>query len=377
MNIAFVCDHVEVGGAEQMILNIFRALDPARFRCRVICLKRAGPLGAEFEAAGFPLEVLGRGGRHDPRTVPQLVRRFRATGTDVVLVHHMHPAPLTLGRLAARLSGRAAVVVPHGMDTVSRSGSGHRVLPRRDVETMFLSSAIVWLAAAQRDYFHRDEHVGRHWWSRTREVVIPNGISVGPVPTPEERSAARRALDLRDDDFVLGIVARLEAVKAHEVLLDVVAKLAPGRPNLKLVCIGGGSRKAELSALAEQLGIGGQVRFTGVRRDVAALLPAIDVGCLSSRYECAPLSVIECMAAGAPVVTADVGAVRDMVDDGVQGYVVPAGDTGAFTDRIQRLMDDPELLARLGTQARDRADREFRIGTTAAAFERLFASLAR
>lgn len=375
VHVTFVCDRVEIGGAEQMLLNIFRQLDPQRFRCRVICLKRPGPLGPEFEAAGFPVEVLGRGGRRDLSTLPRLVRRFRQTDTDVVLVHHMHPAPLTLGRLAARLSGRASVVVPHGMDTLAHSG--RRVLARHDVETLFLSSAIVWLAGAQRDYFHREEHVGRTWRSRTREVVIPNGISVGPAPTPASRTAARRALGLDDDAFVLGIVARLEKVKAHEMLFDAVAKLAPGNPRIRLVCIGGGSREAELRTLVDELGIGAHVVFAGMRRDVPELLPGLDVACLSSIYECAPLTLIEAMAAGVPVVTTDVGAVRDMVADGVEGYVVSPGDADAFADRVALLAGDPDLHARLGAQARDRAEREFRIETTAAAFDRLLTSVSR
>ncbi|MHA6795992.1 glycosyltransferase [Pseudonocardia bannensis] len=374
IGLTLVCDHIAIGGAEVLLLNLFRHLDPAVVRCRVICLKGLGAMGAEFEAAGFPVEVLGRGGRHDMRTVPRLMRRFRETGTDVVLVHHLHPAPLTLGRIAARLSGRKSVVTPHGMDTVGYSG--RRCLPRHDVETLFLSDAIVWLAPSQGSYFHREEGVGKRPWSRTREVVIPNGIPLPPLPSAADRSAARAELGLHDDEFAVGIVARLAKVKAHEVLFDAIAKLAPSHPRLRLVCIGGGEREAELRALADTLGISANVLFTGMRRDVPALLPGLDLACLSSRYECAPLSVIEAMAVGIPVVTADVGAVRDMVTDGDEGYVVGIGDVDGFADRIGRLADDPALRAKLGKQARARAEGQFRIEDTASNFERLLTSLA-
>lgn len=375
LGLTFVCDHIAVGGAETWLLNLFRHFDPAVVRPRVICFKQPGPLGPEFEAAGFPVEVLGRGGRYDVSTVPQLWRRLRATGTDVVLVHHLHRAPLLIGRAVARLSGRRSVISPHGMDTVPTTG--HRCLPRRDVETLFLSDAIVWLAESQARYFHRCEHVGARPWSRTREVVIPNGIPVPPRTTPAARAAARAELGLAEDDVAVGIVARLAAVKAHEVLLDAVAKLAPSRPHLRLVCIGGGEREAELRATAAALGIAGQVRFLGVRRDVPALLPGLDAACLSSRYECAPLSLVEAMAAGAPVVTTDVGTVRDMVADGEEGFVVPTGDADALADRLGRLVDDAGLRERMGERARLRVERQFRIEDTAAAFERLLTSLVR
>lgn len=373
IGLALVCDHIAIGGAEQLLLNLFRRFDPAVVRPRVICFKSPGPLGAEFEAAGIPVDVLGRGGRYDVSTVFRLARRFRETGTDVALVHHLHPAPLTVARLVARLTGRRSVIVPHGMDTLGYTG--RRCLPRRDVETLFLSDAVVWLAPSQGAYFHREEHVGRRPWSRTREVVIPNGIPVPPAPGAIERAAARAELGLAEDEFGVGIVARLAAVKAHEVLFDAVAKLAPAHPRLRLVVIGGGERAAELAALAETLGITGQVRFLGMRRDVPALLPGLDVACLTSRYECAPLSVIEAMAARVPVVTSDVGAVRDMVADGREGFVVPSGDADEFADRIARLADDPALRHAMGERARARADGEFRIEDTAAAFERLLTSL--
>lgn len=375
LGLTLVCDHIVVGGAETWLLNLFRHLDPAVVRPRVICFKQPGPLGPEFEAAGFPVEVLGRGGRYDVTTIPQLLRRLRATDTDVVLVHHLHRAPLLIGRLVARLSGRRSIITPHGMDTVP--ATGHRCLPRHDVETLFLSDAIVWLAPSQARYFHRFEHVGRRPWSRTREVVIPNGIPVPPRTTPAARAAARAELGLAEDEVAVGIVARLAGVKAHEVLLDAMAKLAPSRPRLRLVCIGGGERAAELRELAETLGIAEQVRFLGMRRDVPALLPGLDIGCLSSRYECSPLSVVEAMAAGMPVVATDVGTVRDMVSEGDEGFVVPVGAADILADRLGRLVDDAHLRRRMGERARARVERQFRIEDTAAAFERLLGSLAR
>ncbi|MGH3613084.1 MAG: glycosyltransferase [Pseudonocardia sp.] len=367
-------DRVDVGGAEVLLLNMFRHLDPAVVTPRLICFKRLGALGPEFEAAGFPVEVIGRGGRYDVRTVFRLVRRFRRD-TDVVLVTHMHRAPLTIGRLAAWLSRRPSVVAPHGMDTVTFRG--RRCLPRHDVQTLFLSDAMVLLAPSQGRYLRRHEGVNRNRRSRIREVVIPNGVPLPPPATPADRIAARVELDLDEDDLVVGIVARLELVKAHEVLLEAIARLAPGHPRLRLVCIGDGEREAELVTLTDALGITDRVRFAGLRRDVARLLPGFDIACLTSRFECAPLTVIEAMAAGVPVVVTDVGAVRDMVTDGGEGYLVEPGDSAALADRIELLAADRELRARLGAAGRARAERQFRIEDTAAGFERLLASLVR
>lgn len=368
-------DRVEVGGAETLLLNVLRRLDPAVVAPRLVCLKRPGTMGPEFAAAGIPVEVIGRGGRYDLRTLPSLIRGFRRHRTDVVLVTHMHRAPLTLGRVAAWLSGRASVISPHGMDTVTFRGT--RILPRHDVETLFLSDALILLAASQGEYLHQHEQVGRRPWSRIREVVIPNGIPLPPAPTPADRSAARAALGLDADDLVVGIVARLDLIKAHDVLFEAVAKLAPSHPRLRLVCIGDGEREAELAALADTLGITERVRFLGLRRDVAALLPGFDVACLTSVFECAPLVVIEAMAAGVPVVVSDVGALCEMVTDGVEGHLFPRGDSGSLADHLAHLSADPELRVAMGAAGRSRAERQFRIEDTAAGFQRLIVSLAR
>lgn len=373
IGLTLVMDRVEVGGAETLLLNVLRRLDPAVVTPRLICLKRPGTMGPEFAATGIPVEILGRGGRHDLRTVPALIRSFRRHRTDVVLVTHMHRAPLTLARVAARLSGRASVISPHGMDTVPFRGT--RILPRHDVESLFLSDALILLAACQGEYLHRHEQVGRRPWSSIREVVIPNGIPLPPPSTPADRVTARAALGVDVDDLVVGIVARLDYIKGHDVLLEAVAKLAPSHPRLRLVCIGDGDREAELGTLARTLGIADRVRFLGLRRDVTALLPGFDVACLTSVFECAPLVVIEAMAAGVPVVVSEVGALREMVTDGVEGHLFPRGDAGALADRLARLADDGELRARMGAAGRARAERQFRIEDTAAGFQRLLVSL--
>lgn len=375
INLTLVADHMAVGGAEILLLNLFRHLDPERVRPRLVCLKHKGVLGPEFEAAGFPITVVPRRSARDVRVVPRLMRELRSSGTDVVLVTHLHLGALTLGRLAARLIGRPSVVAPHGMDTVP--ATGRRTLPRHDVETLFLSDALVLLAPTQGRYLHEVEGVGTRPWNRIREVVIPNGIPLPAAPTPDDRSRARAEFGAGPDDLVVGIVARLHPVKAHEVLLDAVAKLAPTLPNLRLVVVGTGEREAELHELARTLGIEDVVNFLGVRRDVAQLLPGFDVACLTSSYECAPLAVIEAMAAAVPVVATDVGAVRDMMTDGQEGYLVPVGDSSTLAERLRTLADDPALRARLGAAGRRRAEAQFSVDDTARRFEELLASLTR
>ncbi|RZT87886.1 glycosyltransferase involved in cell wall biosynthesis [Pseudonocardia sediminis] len=373
LNVTAVLDHVELGGAEKLLLDLFRHFDPTVVAPRLICLKHDGDLAPDFRDSGFPVEVLSRRGRFDRRTVPQLVRSFRTHRTDVVLVNHYARAPLTLGRLAARLAGVPAnVVAVHGIDLVRHGG---RCLPRHDLETLFLSDALALIGPAQASYLHTQEGVGRYMWRRIREEIIPNGISLPPVADSRSRLDARSRLGLTDREQVVSIVARLRPEKAHDVLLDAIALLAPSHPEVRLVVVGDGPEEPRLRERAGRLGIAGRVLFMGRRNDVAALLPASDVSVLCSQHEAAPIAVIEAMAAGLPVVVSDCGGLPDMVTDDVEGYRVAVGDPAALAAAISRVLDDGDVASRLGSAGRARAERDFRIESTARRFEELFTSL--
>ena len=148
VRLTVVLDLTFVGGAEVLLLNLFKHFDPRVVVPRLVCLREAGPLADDFRAAGFDVEVLGRTGRYDLRTVPRLVRSFRAARTDAVLVIHHHRAALALGRIAARLARVPVnIVAAQDMDLTS---VGRRVLPRWAVNTLAFSDALVAVVAASR-----------------------------------------------------------------------------------------------------------------------------------------------------------------------------------------------------------------------------------
>jgi glycosyltransferase involved in cell wall biosynthesis len=373
VRLTVVLDFTAVGGAEVLLLNLFKHFDPRVVVPRLVCQREAGPLADDFRAAGFDVEVLGRTGRFDLRTVPRLVRSFRAARTDAVLVIHHHRAALALGRIAARAARVPVnIVAAQNMDLTS---VGRRVLPWWAVNTLAFSDALVLLSPSHGEYLHREEGVGRRWSASTREVVIPNGIQLPAPPTTADRRRARTVLGVADTDFVVGIVARLSAQKAHEVLFEAIAVCAASVPQVRLVVIGGGDRETELRDLARELGIDSRTTFLGVRRDVPDLLPGLDAACLSSVHEGMPMALIEAMAAGLPIVATDCGSVRDTVEDGEQGFVVPVGDVESFADRLQRLAHQEPLRAQMGKSGRARVEREFQIQDIAREYEELLTDM--
>ena len=202
MRLTVVLDLTFVGGAEVLLLNLFKHFDPQVVVPRLVCLREAGPLADEFRAAGFDVEVLDRSGRFDMRTLPRLVRSFRAARTDAVLVTHHHRAALALGRIAARVARVPVnIVAAHDMDLTS---VGRRVLPRWAVNTLAFSDALVLLSPSQGEYLHREEGVGQRLSGTTREVVIPNGIQLPAFPTTADRLRARTIVGSRRIRFRRG-----------------------------------------------------------------------------------------------------------------------------------------------------------------------------
>jgi glycosyltransferase involved in cell wall biosynthesis len=177
--------------------------------------------------------------------------------------------------------------------------------------------------------------------------VIHNAVDVQGAPVADPGGA----------EPLLVSVGRLKYPKDFPTLLDAAARLAGRRFTLEVV--GDGPERPELESRHAELALDGRVRLGGERGDVPELLARADVVVLSSRSEGLPVSVIEAMAAGLPVVASSVGGLPELVADGETGILVPAGDAVALADALARLLDDPELRRSYGAAARRRALERF------------------
>ncbi len=183
--------------------------------------------------------------------------------------------------------------------------------------------------------------------------VPPDRIEVIPNPAPEvpatlpTRDEARRLLGL--DGPTLGFAGRLMAAKALDVALQALQRL----PDVSLVVVGDGPDRPALESLRASLGLDGRVRFLGARGrdDVLETLRAVDVAVLPSRWENFPHLVVEALAVGTPVVASAVGGVPEIVRDGENGLLVPAGDPAALAEAVRRVLEEPGLRDRLAGAA--------------------------
>jgi glycosyltransferase involved in cell wall biosynthesis len=335
----------ETGGAQRYVASLLPAL--AQDLDVVVAAHGDGYLAEASRRAGVRYVPL----RHVRRPVDPvqdllgLIELFRLFRRERPAVVHANSSKAgILGRLAAvaaRVPARLFTV--HGWAFRAHRGAAARAYLWADRLMSPLTTMTICVARGDRDAGLR---------ARTcragRTVVIHNGVELDR-PRRESGAAAR--------PFTVLSVGRLRPPKDFGTLIRAMAALERGSVRLRIA--GDGPERAALASEVARLGLDGDVELLGARTDVDELLADADLFVLASESEGLPMSVLEAMAAGLPVVASAVGGVPELVREGETGTLVPPGDSAALAIAIRRIAADPELRDRLGAAGRRRAEREF------------------
>jgi len=174
---------------------------------------------------------------------------------------------------------------------------------------------------------------------------------------------------------VVGIIARLVPEKDHSVFLRAAKQVSDELSDVFFLVVGDGPERTKLERLAQDWGISHRVRFLGNLNPVARVLPMLDVGVLSSFIESFPVCIQEIMAFKKPVVVTDVGGLREMINDEVEGFLVPPRDADSLAQKIRILLEDKDKAAYMGARGRERVEKEWTAERMARQFEQLFYEL--
>ena len=353
-----------VGGAERMVATLTGHLRRSGHAVAVVSMY--DPLGTWIEDAlrseGVPLHFLGKRRGLDVRMVPRVARVIDGFRPDVI---HTHLYTLKYALAARAVRRRAVVHTVHSLahtelDRWSRLVQ--RWAFRAGVVPVAIGDAV---AASVRSAYGRPEL-----------RIIPNGIPVSRYAPREGAGAAvRAALGISPETPTIVAVGMLNRAKNHEALLRALASARLRAIGAHLLLAGDGELRGPLEAEARGLGLEGRVHFLGVRSDVVDVLAAGDVFALASRWEGNPLSVMEAMAAGRPIVATAVGCLPELVSARA-GRLVPSGDAAALEDALVRVLSDPGLARAMGAAAAEVARARFDSAVMARAYEELYAQLA-
>jgi glycosyltransferase involved in cell wall biosynthesis len=347
VRIAYIVTRADpIGGAQIHVRDLAAAVQ-AQGHFATVITSGSGPFIDELRAQDTPTILL-----RDlvvpiaPARDLRALREIRAVLRDIrpdLLTAHSSKAGV-LGRLAGRSLRIPVVLTVHGWSFTPGIPSFQAALYRQ-IERMVgpLASKIITVSQ-----FDRRLALDAHIAAEGRVVTVHNGMPDVP---------ARLRADPARTPPRLVMVARFGAQKDHPTLLRALAGLLDCPWSLDL--IGDGPLMGDMESLAATLGLADRIQFLGQRMDVDQILARAQASLLVTNWEGFPLSILEAMRAGLPVVATSVGGVGESVKDGETGYLVPRGDVDLLRDRIRRLLSSPDMRVGLGTRGRDRYEQHF------------------
>ena len=342
--IFYLITELDVGGAEKTLYELVTRLDRSRFEPVVACLTGRGPIGGWLEDAGVEVKYVDMRCSFDPLAWLRLRRMIRSLRPHVIHSWLFH------ANLAARLCR-----IGLGVDRVIASVRVEE--PRlwhlwMDRLTRGLVDYVTCVSESARNYTHV-----RTGMPLDRLVAIPNGIepsryALGSLAAPPEWG-------IPEDAPVVAVIGRLSDQKDPMGMLRVVDAVRKRLPSVVFAFAGDGPLAAACLKEAKRLDVEANVRWLGWQADVRPLLARMSALALGSRWEGMPNVVLEAMAAGKPVVAAEVGGCPELIADGCTGWLTQPGDAAAMADRIVRVLDDPGAGASMGRLARERVRERF------------------
>ena len=276
----------------------------------------------------------------DIMALHQCLRLFRRVRPDVIHVHTSKAG--VIGRLAASLADIPCIFTAHTWCFAEGTNWKWRVIgtPLEKLAAR-VSSRIITVSDANRDLALRHRIAAPE-----KFVTVHNGIPDCPDRAAHDSQQAPRIV----------MVARFGEQKAQRLLVDALRNVTVP---FHLTLVGDGPLRAAVERQVSAFGLNDKVAFLGQRLDIPQILAASDIFALFTRWEGFPISILEAMRAGLPVVASDVNGVHEAITEGKTGFLIPAGNVSSFQDRLIQLLDNANLRRRMGLAGRRRFECEF------------------
>jgi sugar transferase (PEP-CTERM/EpsH1 system associated) len=341
---------LDIGGLETVVVNLINHLPKDEFRHVVISLTQCSDFKERITVPNVGFYQLNKKAGKDLMVWWRLWKILRKLKPDIL--HTCNLAALE-GVIPARLAGVPVVIhAEHGRDSYDIDGSNKKYLLLRRLLIPFVDRVV----AVSQDLSSWLEESAKI--SPNKIKLIINGIESNLPPRIKNRpQTIPNPKFATPDTFIIGTVGRMWPVKDHCNLIKAFAHLlslcGEEASRLRLVIVGDGPQRRELELLACELGINEKLWISGWRKDVGQLLRGMDLFALPSQAEGTPLTIIEAMAAGLPVVATNVGGVANLVIEGKTGSLVPPQNHQDLALALYSYVNDPNLGPKQGLAGRE------------------------
>jgi glycosyltransferase involved in cell wall biosynthesis len=365
--VMFVVTSMIIGGAEKQLVHLLRHLSRKVFQPVVVCLKEPGVLAKELSVLDIPVYSRLLVHKYDLRVFLKLIAIIKREKVDILWARSTGDK-MFWGRLAAKLVGVPVILT--SIHFMGEKGQRKSIIGPLNKVLTPITDRIIAVSENQKRYLIEEEGLPGQ-----KIVVIPNGIDWKFFKPSKDTEAIKRSLNIPEDGFVIGQVAKLRPEKGHRVLLQAAGKLKEQGKEGVVLLIGDGPERQALEAACEMYSLRSMVRFLGDRTDLADLINILDIGTLSSPMETFPNALLEYMALAKPVVAPRVGGIPEIVADGIDGLLFSPGDADQMASQLLFLLTHPTKAKEMGLQGEKKVRDSFSMEANIEKIEGLFLSL--
>lgn len=354
MKVLHVISGGETGGSRKHVITLLEQFDPSEVTLAVF---QEGALAEEARAAGIRTVLFAQKSRYDLSVLSRLSSFTKEENFDIMHTHG--PRANLFGIYVKRRTGICWVTTVHSDPSLDFVKGGLKGALFTRISLYAIRQMDHYFAVSERF----KENLAALGVRREKVTTVYNGIHF----TEEPAKAA--ALPVPEQAFVIAMVARLHPIKGHEVVFDAIRRMET-KPHLLLV--GDGPIEDELREKSED--IREHVHFLGFRKDVAGLYGASDVALLASYSESFPLALLEAANEHIPLISTDVGGVKELIEENETGWIVPPGDADALAEAIQKAMQAD--VKAMGDKLYQHASTHFSLGQLHRATKAVYTQLA-
>lgn len=362
IRLCYIVCNLNPGGLERVVVNFLNNMDRSKFKLHLVCLDKSGFLLDQIRMDDIDYTVLHRRGGLDFRTLMKL--RHYLIKEKIDIVHGHNYMPLVFGGIAAKLIWNGPKVIYTEHNQIYRASPS-----RRKMFKWFIKNADVFLTVSD-DLKRYCEQLTR---TKKSIQVLYNGID-GTVYKKVNADRIKKELHIKEGERIIGTAVVISKQKAIHYMLDAFSYVCKERNDTTLVIAGDGPLRSEMIQYAERCGLSDKVIFLGYRRDVPELMSLYEIFLLSSLWEGHPLCLLEALAVGTPIVATDVGGCAEVVEDSVNGYIVPTKKPSIFAEKILAILGDASLREKMSLANRDRFHKHFSLEAMVQNHENMYTS---
>jgi len=364
INVIHLVEELTIGGLEKTLTAVALSLNKRKYNVSVWCLREGGFFADKLVKEGIDVKVLHISTSRNPLSIYKLYRLLKIHKFDIIHTHAYSAG--TIGRISAFLAG-IPVIISHNHSVYDYYNKRYHFV---EWLLSLITDRVICISEVVNRFANETQRI-----NAKKLITIHNGIDDVCSVTEKRSSDLKKELGLPINHSIIGTIAHLEEHKGLKYLLESASLLLASRRDISFLLVGEGVLERTLKKLCVDLKIEKNVIFAGERSDIPEILFSIDIFVLPSLREGLPLTILEAMACGKPVIATNVGGIPEIVIDGVSGILVSPKDPEALYRAMDELLNDRTKLTKMGHHGERVCEESFSSNAMIEKIENLYDSL--